>query len=454
MSRVLLIGLDGASFDAICPLVESGELPNLSKFITEGCCGPMKTTIPPSSAAAWSTLATGMNPGQHGIFYFVNRSGNLILSSKIAGKTVWDIIGSSGKKVILINMPNTFPPYAINGIMVSGFPCPSDRLAVYPRRLSAKLSEVVPKYRADVSYLKRQFRGLVKERFYREACRITTQRLTLASHLMKRYRWDFFAVVFTNLDRVQHVFWRDQSDYLMRYLRLLDVAVGHLSSSKDCVTLVVSDHGFEHLDKFFGVNNWLEKRGFLKTTKIGSRKAIFELLSSLTKIVPLKAKKRIPLSLILKILSPQIDSSKTVAYSPFQGAIISNLRHKRPIKKMLQKLDFVDRVYEKEEVYFGEYVKDAPDLLVLLKSGYECQPWAKDIIEVVAKPSQKRASKTGTHQGLSAQKGALFMARGKLIKKGHVKPEIIDIAPTVLKLMDINIPNTMEGRVLDVFKDS
>jgi len=456
MTRVLLIGLDGASFDTVNSLVETGELPNFAKFVTDGCAGAMKTTIPPSSAAAWSTLATGMNPGKHGVFYFVTRNGNLILSSKIAGKTVWDIVGSSGKKVILLNMPFTFPPYPVNGIMVSGFPCPLNRLAVFPRHLRTELSRVVPGYQADVTYLKRQFGGMVKERFYREACEITVQRLNLAVYLMKKYHWDFFAVVFTNLDRVQHMFWGDQSDYLPRYYKLLDKALGHLSPLKDCSTLIVSDHGFEHLDKFFGLNNWLEKKGFLKTTTKRSRKSVFRLLSNLKHIVPLKVKRRIPLSARLKVLSPQSDFSKTVAYSPFQGAIFSQPRYRRLIKKMLLRLDFVDRVYEKEEVYTGEHVKEAPDLLVLLKSGYECQPWAKDIIEVLAKTSQKvsLSSKTGTHQGLSAQRGALFMAKGELIKKGRLNTEIIDIAPTILKLMDIKIPKTMEGRVLDIFKES
>jgi predicted AlkP superfamily phosphohydrolase/phosphomutase len=449
MTKVLLIGFDGASFDRIKSFAAKGELPNLVKFMENGCTGTMTTTIPPASAPAWASLATGMNPGKHGIFFFITRDGHVVLSDKIAGKTVWDIIGDSGRKVIILNMPMTYPPYSVNGIMISGMPCPYNSPSVYPPDLTTKLKKAVAGYQVDSSHKTPNYEGLDKEWFFKELCNVTEKRLEMALHLMTHYPWDFFVVVFTSLDRVQHVFWHDQT-YLLQYYKILDSALNQLDQTNDTVTFVVSDHGFESCNKIFGINNWLENQGFLKRSRIGSRQKIFNLLFKLRRTLPKSVRWRIPVGFREKTRLHKIDASKTLAYSPFQSTIISpSLQVRKQIKEWLLKEKFVERVYEKEELYTGDHIEEAPDLFLALKDGYEPQAWAKDVIENVKKSGKTKTCKTGTHQGLSAHK-ALFMARGKSIKKKHVNPKIIDIAPTILKLMGVKIPSRIEGKVLDI----
>ena len=69
-SKVLVIGLDGATFDLMLPWIEAGELPTLGRMLSEGSSGPLRSTYPPVTAAAWSTFMTRKNPGKHGIYGF------------------------------------------------------------------------------------------------------------------------------------------------------------------------------------------------------------------------------------------------------------------------------------------------------------------------------------------------------------------------------------------------
>lgn len=453
MSKVLLIGFDGVSFDKIAWLVKKEKLPNFAKFIEKGCTGTMMSTIPPISAPAWASLVTGMNPGKHGIFFFLTPDEHVVLSDRIVGKTLWDIIGNSGRRVIVVNMPLTYPPYPVNGVMISGFPCPSNTLSVYPKRLTNKLNEAVPEYMVDSPHKAPGYVGMNKHEFFNELCDVTEKRLDMTLFLMKEYEWDFCVVVFTSPDRVQHVFWNEDSEYLLRYYEVLDSVLGRLDRKNEVVTFVVSDHGFETHSISFGINNWLQKQGFLKTKGALSKKETFRVIDTLRRVMPSRIKKLLPSDVRKKVRSPQIEYSHTLAYSPFPSAIISQSTCKEQIRELFYELDFVEKVYDKEEIYKGGHLKDAPDLFLALKDGYESKVWAKDVIEVVKKPPKNKTSKTGTHQGILAQK-AVFMAKGKNIRKGRMNLEIVDVAPTILKIMQIPKPPVMDGKVLDIFESS
>src|SRR5438046_10519479 len=71
--KVLSIGLDGATFDVLDPLIDRGLMPRLKRFIDEGVRGPLETTIPPITPTAWVSWMTGKNPGKHGVFEFLLR---------------------------------------------------------------------------------------------------------------------------------------------------------------------------------------------------------------------------------------------------------------------------------------------------------------------------------------------------------------------------------------------
>ena len=130
-SRVLLIGLDGATFDVLGPLMRDGVMPELKDLMDNGTWGPLESTRPPITPAAWTTFMTGKGPGKHGIIDFLrydpktNRlsfNDNKKISTK--AKTIWQILSDKNYRVGSINVPMTFPPEPVNGFMISGFDTP------------------------------------------------------------------------------------------------------------------------------------------------------------------------------------------------------------------------------------------------------------------------------------------------------------------------------------------
>lgn len=106
MTRTLIIGLDGATWDVIKPLAEEGGLPTFKKLMEEGVWSDLESTIPPITVPAWFSLSTGMNPGKIGLFDFINRKDNSYKlyptsSHDFQGKAIWDYVsaGDGDKKV-------------------------------------------------------------------------------------------------------------------------------------------------------------------------------------------------------------------------------------------------------------------------------------------------------------------------------------------------------------------
>ncbi len=128
--KVFILGLDGATFDLIDPFIKEGELPNLASIIQEGVRAKLNSTILSHSPPAWTSFATGKNPGKHGILGFTKMSSDsyelkLVYGSHNKAKTLWETLSEKGKKVIVMNIPMTYPPKPVNGLLVSGLDAPS-----------------------------------------------------------------------------------------------------------------------------------------------------------------------------------------------------------------------------------------------------------------------------------------------------------------------------------------
>ena len=136
----MVIGLDAVTLELLRPWAEEGRLPNLARFLGDGASGPLRSTVPPNSPAAWSTFATGMNPGQHGILGFhqflpEEYEPHLMNAASRRGETFWEIAGRHGLRGGVINLPFTFPPRPYNGFLITGVLTPS----VCPRRYSCTM---------------------------------------------------------------------------------------------------------------------------------------------------------------------------------------------------------------------------------------------------------------------------------------------------------------------------
>jgi predicted AlkP superfamily phosphohydrolase/phosphomutase len=127
--RVLVLALDGATFDLIGPWLDDGSMPNLARLRAEGACGKLRSIVPPVTAPAWCSFMTGKNPGKHGVFeFFLREPGRfeeIPVSSRVrAGRTLWEILGDAGREVLVVNVPVTYPPSPVNGSLVGDFLTP------------------------------------------------------------------------------------------------------------------------------------------------------------------------------------------------------------------------------------------------------------------------------------------------------------------------------------------
>ncbi|HWP43159.1 MAG TPA: alkaline phosphatase family protein, partial [Blastocatellia bacterium] len=194
-NKLLVIGLDGASFNVLDALIEKGFMPNLSKLIREGARADLETTFPPITAVAWSSFMTGKNPGKHGIFEFKRRDRDskrelAVNASFREGPAIWDLLGEAGKRVIVHNFPCTYPPSAVNGLMIADFMTPRGRNDyTYPKELLAEIESQFGPYRLHLS---QTYTGGGPEAVLDELFDELEYKAKVAPYLMERYEWDAF----------------------------------------------------------------------------------------------------------------------------------------------------------------------------------------------------------------------------------------------------------------------
>jgi len=469
--KVVVVGLDGATWNLLRPLAEEGALPTVKRLMEMGTWGELRSTIPPSTFPAWRCYSTGKNPGKLGVFHFTSldmKQKKLLIhtAADFKGKDIWDYLGDSNFRCGVINMPGTFPVKEINGFMVAGYPAES-RDYTYPSSLFAELKRINyvlhPKTVSRTFYIKKK--ATVKDQF--------TSRFALAKKYLQDV--DFLHLTVRDIDGVQHLIWNDSS-LIKEYWVHLDKQLESLLDSlgKEANVFLMSDHGFTKLNNNFFLNNWLIKNGYLCIHKTGS----YIWLSTLKRISRVASKLRLAFlfSLVPKgirvkaanVKSPlsRIEWEKTKAVASGNIGIeklyinsdsLINEREYMTLKRRLRKEleDIKDpvtqrkamRVFEREQVYSGPYVHKAPDLMVIPESGYQIVGTLSDTGEIWGRCPNHREAFHNMH--------GIFLAHGPDIKKNvEVKNiTIYDIAPTILHMFGLPVPDDMDGRVLtEIFK--
>jgi predicted AlkP superfamily phosphohydrolase/phosphomutase len=279
--RVAVIGLDCADptlvFDRWLD-----DLPNIRGLVERGTWGPLRSVDPPITVPAWTCMLTSRDPGELGIYGFRNRQDysygalGVADSRAVAIDRVWDHLGRAGKHVIAIGVPQTSPPVAVSGELVSCFltPDPQKTEFTYPPALRTEVEELVGPYRTDV----RNFRSDDRDRILAEVYEMTEQHFALARHLLDTRPWDFFMMVEIGVDRIHHAFWRyldpahphyepghRYGDVIRTYYQYVDDEIGELLERFDDETavLVVSDHGAQAMEGAICINEWLVEEGYL-----------------------------------------------------------------------------------------------------------------------------------------------------------------------------------------------
>ena len=290
-ARVLIIGLDGATFDLIEPWTDS--LPCLARLMDQGSWGRLRSTLPPATFPAWTSLMTGVNPGQHGIFDFTRRvSGpggarpyriEFINATYRQRSTIWRLLSQAGRRVGVMGLPATYPPEPVNGFLISGFDSPVttgiDRSFVHPPGLYDEILRAVGPY--EITDFQELHIGPGWHTMaLRKLLHAARRRTQIAAYLLDRELWDCFMVHFGESDTVAHHFWAfhdrhsprraatrcdedtaaDLRDAIHTVYRALDRAIDELlaHATEDAIVMIVSDHGSGGTgDQVLYLNRWL-----------------------------------------------------------------------------------------------------------------------------------------------------------------------------------------------------
>ena len=503
--KVIVIGLDGGSFSVLKPLAQQGYMPNLAKLLKEGVHGELISCIPPVTGPAWASFLTGKQPGKHGIFdFFYKPAGTIerqpVNFTLIKSKTILAYLTAAQKKIGLVNVPLTYPPPKVNGFIITGLLTPSREVNfTYPPELKKEIEDKYGPYILDVFWQKYDEKTV--HLFLKELRECEKQRINIALDLFTKEKPDFFMVVFTGTDRIQHALLHyiepiiqakaklDKiTKEILAYYTLIDEAIGKFISKIDEKTFLflMSDHGFGPLQRKFYINYWLWKEGLLAFYEKAVRRYFllrnlrylahklalrFHLLEPLKKII--KGKSDLKKRALMYAFLDFIDWSKTKAFSVSgtEQGIYINVKGREPygivapgeeyekirtyiIEKLKELKDpfsgqkLVSHIYKKEEVYHGPYADQAPDIIFFLRNGLY-------LADVQLRNYLWQEVNWLTGRGTHRLEG-IFMAYGQEIKKGQTLPKahITDLAPTILYALGMAIPTDMDGRVLkEIFKE-
>lgn len=376
-SRLIIVGLDGATFDLIEPWAAAGYLPTLRRLMAEGAWGRLRSVLHPFTAQAWTSMITGVQQGKHRIFDFWERDFStygfrLVNASHRAFPALWNLLSRQGLEAIVVNVPHTYPPEPIQGVMVSGRDTPGlDAAYTHPPELKPELDRVsrtpyviVPD---DWMWMQRGRPDRAREELLREV----EVRFDVALHLMRTRPWRLAFFVTSAPDGAAHFFWKyhDPTHPLhdpteaARYgdtLRAVYQACDHrlaevldyAAALGDCHVLVVSDHGQGPLGPMaIHLNLWLEQAGLLRFHEAGERRSAKERATALAARAVQRARRmvhgHIPFQTLAKLrrlwpdslrarlgaetFFPGVDWSRTRAFSEeLRGNIWINLAGRDP----------------------------------------------------------------------------------------------------------------------------
>jgi len=502
MQKVVLIGVDGATPDLIDKWVNEGKLPNFQKLRENGTWGKLKSTTPPFSAPAWTSIVTGCNPGKHGIYGFESTGTlepHLINSRHRKVPAIWSFLTSIGIKSIVVNVPGTYPPEKINGAMITGLLTPSrDSNFTYPKDIKERLTKGdLGEYELEQFWLEDFSRSRMKkrapEKLLNHINRQMTSRSQVGLNLMNESDWDFTMIVFRGTDTAQH-FLFDKKDLLLSCHQKVDEFIGKIMNrTPDALFFVVSDHGFEEIKKILYPDNVLYNSSFLTPSQDPYDSPVSQFYSLIYRAINwflgiLPAKFLRESKTIKKLLfsgsskAKLIDFSKTKAFSTADGRGIQICRKDKykegiveatdynkiceEVSKLLRELkdpedgkQIVENVYRWNEAYSND-AKDPPDLVFDLRKGVTASEWIRfpNRTSNMLK-SRKRHIPYLFNEDPSGRSGdhsqyGVFFAHGKGIKSNYEvsNMSVEDVLPMIFTAMGIPIPSSVDGKVHeDVF---
>ncbi len=460
-AKVVVIGLDCAEPSLVFDRY-ADRLPNLTRLRRRGAWGKLRSCDPPITVPAWMSMMSSKDPGTLGYYGFRNRADRsyekMMTATSLAVREplLWDFLDRAGKRVILLGVPQTYPPRPVNGLMVTDFLTPSIASNyTYPPELKdeiARLANVHP-YEFDVS----DFRTPDKAKIRDALIRMTDKRFALARYLMTSKPWDFFMMVEMGTDRVHHAFWQymDPAHHryepgnpfesvIADYYVHVDRKVGELLSviPNEAHVIVVSDHGAQCMEGGIALNEWLIRQGYL---------VLHESPASPSRLEGLK-----------------VNWAKTTAWGSggYYGRIFLNVKGREPqgliapkdyeatrdrLTAELEALGDPEgrpigtRVLKPERLYRTVRGVAPPDLFVYFGD----LRW-RSVGTVGTGAIHTFENDTGPDDANHAPDGLLIVTGPDIAPRGPISGmQLMDLTPTILRLFGRDIPGDLQGRVLD-----
>lgn len=472
--RTVVVGIDGGHFELIEPWLQRGALPNIAQVIETGITADMQSVLPPVTSPNWKAYTTGKNPGKLGIYWWrnvdtVHRRIHYPSHRKNLHTEFFEILASSDSPVGVLGVPTTYPPKPLEGFVVSGAPDAEEEGFVYPSELEPKLQDEFDYYVGLKGSLAHDIDAAADE-----IADLVEMRFTAAEQLCKEYDPSFLQITTFYINSLHHYLWEDERT--RRAWEVIDDHVGSFLNEGHNVVLM-SDHGSNRIETVFHINSWLEREGYLnlKDQKVEdtlhrfglTRDRLARLVDRIglrktaKRLLPLSVRRRIPErgGRVSREREDWLDWNQTKVVATGQGPVYITLdrdeaEYQVLREKVIERLSslrdpsgrpIADAVHRGEEIYEGDYVDEAPDIVIDQAPNVHIEGTAGRNA-VFTEPEDD--GWIGENK-----RDALFAAAGPAFSTGEVDDlSILDLAPTFLHLHGEAVPADMDGRVRsDVF---
>ena len=487
--KLLVIGIDGATFTIIDPLIEAGKLPNLDRLIERGSKIRLVSTVHPMSPQAWTSFHTGVNPWKHGILDFftldITRPYTPNTWNDIRSVSMVELLDRAGIRTIWNNLLVTYPyPKLRNGIIAGGRMAPR-RSLIYPDHLQRDVESLFPEgYEVHIDLSSVAKNGKVSETALLSKLLVHTEHQSrLTEYLMRTRPWDLCFVMFDATDIGQHVFWRYLDDKHPQYetsapdllrnaiatlFQEADKFIGRLleAAPSDTTVLVLSDHGFVPLYATVNLNGFLVQAGYARPIRRYHPKRVLRgvfsrLQPDVRGLWPIYRK----LNIKWKRTSVYANGYMGNIFVNLEGREPEGCVHPQDYEKILRKV--IDDLYRWRNPLTGEpmiravhrspisitqqrCLRGMPDLVIEwfdyrfagihpgsfdsdFESGSPC--YSHNIMRSADHSLEGILICAGPHFGSSSS------------KKAACPVSILDLAPLILKITGLSLPDHFDGTV-------
>jgi len=483
--KVAVIGLDGMPWQILNRLFNQGIMPNLKKVAHQGARGILKSTIPPYTSASWTSIATGVNPGKHGVFdfrsFYNNYGVKLTNGMDVMRPRLHELMMLNGFRIVLVNLPHSYPFIKSNkSVIITDWLTP--KLIIYPDSVKHLVSSYTLDW--DMNDCLSQLEG----------------RINTVTNLLENVEWDLSFVVFSDTDWIMHMAYGAIIHYhknvtlkVHKLFNLIDKFIGKIISQleeKDLL-VVLSDHGFKTYDKIIYINTLLSKTGLI-SKRMARRDALkkqswvdrgirgpknipiphwlFQIInrSSTTRKISSRISKLAFGNKIEFQSQYSFDFLPSRAFalsrssfgiyinskSMFKTGIVESVEETELVNSLMKLLSTVrdpvtgdhlfSYVAKRDEVYWGPHVKRAPHVVFLpnMNKGYNYIANRPLFTESIIRGPR------ATHFAHSMY-GVLILYGADVLNNAEIgTANTYDLVPTVLHYLDLPIPHDTDGKTL------